>query len=225
MHLMYFGEEPAPADEWAPAGSAPPQALDPPAPLDDPDEGRHHQLPLVHAQVAPQQKPHPRVWIAGTGEPEMVAWAARRAYPYVCIDTGVEGAQRAGQVYDDAVVAAGHAPGPEHRGYVVRCHVQDTAEKALESARRTGPRGRSMVICGTPEQCVRSLRSVVATLRPGILAIWANAGAVSHADSMRGIEFLGTEVMPAVREFARECGVRGPFDGDVPAGRPPAAEA
>jgi len=39
------------------------------------------------------------------------------------------------EIYDNAARAVGYEPGPENRGYLLRVHVQDTEEKALECAR------------------------------------------------------------------------------------------
>ena len=39
---------------------------------------------------------------------------------------------------------------------------------------------------------------------------------MTHEDSMRCIELLGTEVMPAVREIGAELDLDGPFDSNPP---------
>ena len=44
----------------------------------------------------------------------------------------------------------------------------------------------------------------------GILLIWAHEGSVSHQAAMRNIELLGTEVLPALREIAKELDLPGP---------------
>jgi alkanesulfonate monooxygenase SsuD/methylene tetrahydromethanopterin reductase-like flavin-dependent oxidoreductase (luciferase family) len=44
--------------------------------------------------------------------------------------------KRIWQVYDAAAEDAGFTPGPEHRGYLIRIHCQDTEEKAEEGARQ-----------------------------------------------------------------------------------------
>ena len=72
------------------------------------------------------------------------------------------------------------------------------------------------IIAGTPEECVAKLRVILEETRPGILALWGNDGRVTHEDSMRCIELLGTEVMPAVREIGAELGLDGPFDSEPP---------
>ncbi|HEX2172313.1 MAG TPA: LLM class flavin-dependent oxidoreductase, partial [Dehalococcoidia bacterium] len=37
---------------------------------------------------------------------------------------------------DDAAAEVGYTPGPENRGYLIRCHVAETEEKALQNARQ-----------------------------------------------------------------------------------------
>ena len=37
--------------------------------------------------------------------------------------------------YDQAAAVAGYRSGPEQRGYLIRCHVAETEEKALRNAR------------------------------------------------------------------------------------------
>ena len=97
----------------------------------------------------------------------------------------------------------------------------------IANGRRPNPRGEAVVpfdqqreqmqiIAGTPDQVVKKLRLIMEEARPGIFGFWANDGAVNHQDSMRCIELLGKEVLPAVREFATDLGLTGPFDCDSP---------
>lgn len=72
------------------------------------------------------------------------------------------------------------------------------------------------LVAGTPQQVIERLRVVLETTRPGILAIWANDGRIDHRDSMRCIELMGKEVLPALREIGRELGLDDPFSIDSP---------
>ena len=49
-------------------------------------------------------------------------------------------------------------------------------------------------------------------MRPGILAVWTNDGSITHPDTMRCLELVGQEVLPAVREMGQELELPGPFD-------------
>ena len=223
-------------------------------------EGDHYQFRVVNPWSLPVQKPHPRIWIPGVSSMETVTWAAEHRYPYICLNTTVQQTNDIWDVYDKAAAGVGYTAGPENRGYLIRCHVADTEEKAMKNAREfmwmlgefTGlghpvwfsPPGYSSadsrrrrassqiarradafeqqiedrsIIAGTPDQVIKTLRSILEDTRPSILALWGNDGKVSHQDSMDCIRLLGQEVMPAVREIGNELGLNSPFDLDTPA--------
>ena len=48
-------------------------------------------------------------------------------------------------------------------------------------------------------------------MRPGILSIWTNDGNISHEDTMRCLELMGQEVLPALREIGEELELTDPF--------------
>jgi hypothetical protein len=48
-------------------------------------------------------------------------------------------------------------------------------------------------------------------MRPGILAVWTNDGSISHQDTMRCLELMGEEVLPALREIGEELELTDPF--------------
>jgi alkanesulfonate monooxygenase SsuD/methylene tetrahydromethanopterin reductase-like flavin-dependent oxidoreductase (luciferase family) len=55
------------------------------------------------------------------------------------------------------------------------------------------------VVLGTPDTVVEKLRYVRDTLGVGHMCMWAMDGHMSHADTVRCIELLGREVLPALR--------------------------
>ena len=57
------------------------------------------------------------------------------------------------------------------------------------------------IIVGTPETVTRKLTHIIERLNPGYLHIYGNDGDMSHEDSMRSIELLGKEVIPALHEI------------------------
>ncbi|MGH2586950.1 MAG: LLM class flavin-dependent oxidoreductase [Dehalococcoidia bacterium] len=63
-------------------------------------------------------------------------WAAQRRYPYIALNTAVEATKKIWEVYDRAAREAGYEPGPEQHGYLIRCHVAETEEKALAGGRQ-----------------------------------------------------------------------------------------
>ena len=49
-------------------------------------------------------------------------------------------------------------------------------------------------------------------LRPGNIFFWDGDGAMDHDDSMRSLRLFGEEVIPAVREMAKELDLKSPFE-------------
>lgn len=99
-------------------------------------EGNHYQFRVVNPWSLPLQKPHPRIWIPGVASMETVVWAARHRYPYICLNTTVQQTLNIWDVYDQAAQEVGYEAGPEQRGYLIRCHIADNEEKALQNGRQ-----------------------------------------------------------------------------------------
>ena len=66
-------------------------------------------------------------------------------------------------------------------------------------------------IVGSPETVIRKLRETLSVIRPGILGVWTNDGDTTHADTMRCLELMGREVLPALREIGEELELTDPF--------------
>jgi alkanesulfonate monooxygenase SsuD/methylene tetrahydromethanopterin reductase-like flavin-dependent oxidoreductase (luciferase family) len=99
-------------------------------------EGVHYDFRVVNPWAVPLQKPHPRVFVPGVISKETVEWSARHAYPYVALGTAIEDTKKIWQFYDEVASDAGYTAGPEHRGYLMRCCVAETEDKALRHARQ-----------------------------------------------------------------------------------------
>jgi alkanesulfonate monooxygenase SsuD/methylene tetrahydromethanopterin reductase-like flavin-dependent oxidoreductase (luciferase family) len=74
----------------------------------------------------------------------------------------------------------------------------------------------NMIIAGTPKTVTAKLKQVMEQTRPGIMSLWANDGAVSHADAMTCIRLFGEEVLPAIREHAKALDLKSPFEAETP---------
>ena len=61
-----------------------------------------------------------------------------------------------------------------------------------------------------------SCACIMQETRPGIMAFWGNDGFVSQAGRMTCIRLLGQEVMPAMREMAKELDLKSPFEANTP---------
>jgi alkanesulfonate monooxygenase SsuD/methylene tetrahydromethanopterin reductase-like flavin-dependent oxidoreductase (luciferase family) len=99
-------------------------------------EGTHYQHRVVNPWAVPLQKPHPRVWIPGVLSKETVIWAARQRYPYIALSTAIDATKKIWEHYDSVAAEVGFKGGPEYRGYLQRCHVAETEEKAMANARQ-----------------------------------------------------------------------------------------
>jgi alkanesulfonate monooxygenase SsuD/methylene tetrahydromethanopterin reductase-like flavin-dependent oxidoreductase (luciferase family) len=69
-----------------------------------------------------------------------------------------------------------------------------------------------LVIAGTPKTVIKRIRFMLETLRPGIFGIWYHHGPMSFEDRKTCLRLLGEEVLPAMREIAKEQGLPGPFE-------------
>ena len=228
-------------------------------------EEKHYQFRVVNPFQLPLQKPHPPIWIPGLGSPETLVWCAERHYPYIYLETDQGATKDMMEIYTETAREHGYEPGPEHHGYLIRIHVQDTDEKAMEAARgflvgnvgvgripvpkdymmpvgysgstrdprivkyRSRVRRDSFLglgletapyedilaanrwIVGSPDTVLRKLREVLTNIRPGILGVWTNDGSTSHKDTMRCLELMGQEVLPALREIGEELELTDPF--------------
>ncbi|MBI3796888.1 MAG: LLM class flavin-dependent oxidoreductase [Deltaproteobacteria bacterium] len=76
-------------------------------------------------------------------------------------------------------------------------------EKVVESNR---------VIIGNPDTVVKKVRQMLTALRPGILGVWTNDGTISHKDTMRCLQLMEKEVLPALKEMGKELNLPGPFE-------------
>src|SRR5436309_8508861 len=99
-------------------------------------EGAHYQHRVVNPWAVPLQKPHPRVWIPGVVSKETIVWSARQRYPYIALSTAIEATKKIWELYDSVAAEAGYAAGPENRGYLQRCHVAETEEKAMANTKQ-----------------------------------------------------------------------------------------
>ena len=57
-------------------------------------------------------------------------------------------------------------------------------------------------------------------LRPGSIFFWDGDGAMNHDDAMRSLRLMGEEVIPAVREIAKDLELPSSFEVDTATGKP-----
>jgi hypothetical protein len=68
------------------------------------------------------------------------------------------------------------------------------------------------IVVGSPKTVVKKIRQGLEVFRPGILGVWSNDGTIAHKDTMRCLQLMKEEVLPAVREIGKELGLPGPFE-------------
>ncbi len=68
------------------------------------------------------------------------------------------------------------------------------------------------VIIGSPDTVIKKIRKMLTEVRPGILGVWTNDGTISHKDTMRCLQLMEKEVLPAVKEMGKELNLPGPFE-------------
>jgi len=74
------------------------------------------------------------------------------------------------------------------------------------------------IVSGTPKTVIPKIRHVLEELRPGSVFFWDGDGAMTHDDQMRSLRLMGEEVIPAVREIAKELELPSPFEVDPATG-------
>ena len=68
------------------------------------------------------------------------------------------------------------------------------------------------MIVGSPDTVIKKVRQVLSALRPGILGVWTNDGTISHKDTMRCLQLMEKDVLPALKEMGKELDLQGPFE-------------
>ena len=115
-------------------------------------EGKHYNYRYVNPWSFPYQQPHPPIWIPGTTSPETVRWAAERRYPYIRLSgQGPEQSVDMFDLYRETAKEAGYESGPQHLGYMLHIHVDETDEKAVEVGRKLTEGVRSPFDATTPQ--------------------------------------------------------------------------
>src|SRR5262249_60210586 len=58
----------------------------------------------------------------------------------------------------------------------------------------------ALIVTGGPDTIIQKFKHIIDRTDPGYLTFWAREGKKPHEATMRGIELLGREVIPALRE-------------------------
>lgn len=97
--------------------------------------GKHYRYRYVNPWPRPMQKPHPPVWLPGTGSLETVAFAAERRYPFMMVYSPVEQQRKAYDLYRKvAEEQFGYEAQPEQLAFCLPCYVAETDALARREA-------------------------------------------------------------------------------------------
>ena len=124
---------------------------------------------------------------------------------------------------------------PQHMffppGYTSRASLLRTAkffDAALLSGQSAGQPDayeqevkRYGIISGTPKNVIPKVRYVLEYLRPGTAILWDGDGSQTHEDTMRSNRLMGQEIIPAMKEMAKEFDLKSPYETDDNAGIQP----
>jgi len=99
-------------------------------------EGEHYQYRYVNPWARPYQQPHPPIWIPGAVSKNTLEWAAKHRYPYIMTAVAEEPTKRAFEYYSEVAAEAGYEAGSQHRGYLIKVHVDETEELAYETGKK-----------------------------------------------------------------------------------------
>ena len=67
-------------------------------------------------------------------------------------------------------------------------------------------------IVGTPKTVIPKVKTLLRVLRPGIFIFFSVQGQVSNEDRLTSIRLMAEEVMPAIKEYAKEIDLKDPFE-------------
>jgi len=68
------------------------------------------------------------------------------------------------------------------------------------------------IVVGSPKTVIKKIRQGLEVFRPGILGVWTNDGTIGHKDTIRCLQLMKDEVLPAIHEMGKELGLPGPFE-------------
>ena len=101
-------------------------------------------------------------------------------------------------------------------GYSTRAASQTARARRMATERRSViPPGGSdvayeeahattQIITGNPDTVVKKLKQIADIVDPAWLVLWGREGNMSHKTAMHGIDLLGADVIPAIKEYVPE---------------------
>jgi alkanesulfonate monooxygenase SsuD/methylene tetrahydromethanopterin reductase-like flavin-dependent oxidoreductase (luciferase family) len=93
-------------------------------------DGRFYNYKFLNVWPRPFQKPHPKVWIVGSGSPETVEFASEHGFAYAVVFVPKDAQDRAYHKYKARTVERGHEFRPDKLMFSIFAYVAETDEIA-----------------------------------------------------------------------------------------------
>jgi hypothetical protein len=87
----------------------------------------------------------------------------------------------------------------------------DEIRRKLAVSYQKAQRGLQILV-GTPKTVIPRIKTMLQVLRPGIFTFFHIQGPVSNADRLTSIRLMAQEVVPAIREYAKELDLPDPYE-------------
>jgi len=98
-------------------------------------DGRFYQYKVLNPFPLPYQKPHPRIYIVGTGTEDTIQYAAEKGFGYSQVFTPIAQQLKSFANYRDTMTRHGHHVDSESIIISVMPYVAETEEKAISEGR------------------------------------------------------------------------------------------
>jgi len=95
-------------------------------------EGTHYDFRFVNVWPRPLQRPHPPIWVPGSGSVETIRWVAERRYPFIALPYSPYQVMKGHYdlLREYAATELGYAVPPSQLGWPVLVYVAETDERA-----------------------------------------------------------------------------------------------
>ncbi len=87
--------------------------------------------------------------------------------------------------------------------------LNEVRQKLLKSYKRA--QDDYLMIIGSPKTVIEKIKTMMRVLRPGVFSCFSVQGPVSNEDRLTSVRLLAQEVMPALKEYAKEIDLVDPF--------------
>src|SRR5438552_6398954 len=98
-------------------------------------QGKHFNLPFVNPWPRPLQRPHPPVWLPGSGSFETIKKAAKLRYPFMMVFAPQWFTKASYDAYRQAAEENGYEASPKQLAAAIPSYVAETEEQAHREAK------------------------------------------------------------------------------------------